>query len=113
MDIKYIIVIIDTFTRIGMLSCFWNRRLRQSPQQTPYGDISADLRRLSELITDFGSQFFNDLLTHFHQETVIKHDTTIPFSKEENGAVDRANKELTLTLTLTRSIDTYETYNST
>ena len=31
-----------------------------------------------ELINDFGSQFVNDLLTHFHQDTGIKHHTTIP-----------------------------------
>ena len=47
-----------------------------------------------ELVTDFGSQFVNDLLTHFHQETGIKHHTTIPYSKEENGIVERANKEV-------------------
>jgi len=41
-----------------------------------------------ELVTDFGSQFVDDLLTD------IKHHTTIPFAKEENGTVERANKEV-------------------
>ena len=50
-----------------------------------------------ELVTDFGSQFVNDLLTHFHQETGIKHHTTTPYSKEENGIVERANKGSTVT----------------
>ena len=44
-----------------------------------------------ELITDFGSQFVNDMLTQFYKEMVIKHNTTIPFSKD-NGIVERANK---------------------
>ena len=47
-----------------------------------------------ELVTDFGSQFVNDLLTHFHQEKGIKHHTTIPYSTEENGIVESANKEV-------------------
>ena len=47
----------------------------------------------SELVTDFGSQFVNDLLVHFHQETGINYHATIPYCKEENGIVVRANKE--------------------
>ena len=47
-----------------------------------------------ELVTDFGSQFVNDLLIHLHNETVIKPHTTIPYSKEENGIVEQANKEV-------------------
>ena len=69
MGIKYIIDIIDTFTRYVMLFPL-------------------------ELLTDFGSQFANDLLTHFYQETGIKHHTTIPYFEEENGIVERKNKEI-------------------
>ena len=47
-----------------------------------------------ELVSGFGSQFVNGLLTHFHQDTGFKHHATIPFFKEENGIVERANKEV-------------------
>ena len=47
-----------------------------------------------EFITDFGSQFVNDLLSHFHHEMGIAHHATIPYSKEENGIVERATKEV-------------------
>ena len=72
MGIKYIIVpsLAHTFTR--------------------YVVFTAPL----ELVTDFGSQFVIDLLSHFHQETGIKHHTTIPYSKEENGIVERVDKEV-------------------
>ena len=34
------------------------------------------------------------MLTHFDDITGIKHHMTIPYSKEENGIVERANKEV-------------------
>jgi len=36
----------------------------------------------------------NQMLTHFFEITGIKHHMTIPYSKEENGIVERANKEV-------------------
>ena len=36
----------------------------------------------------------NQLLTHFNAESGIKHHTAIPYSKEENGIVERPNKEV-------------------
>ena len=90
MGFKYIIVIIDTFSPYVELF----------PKQdvTAIADVDALWRHTCrftaplELVTDFGSQFVNDLLTHFHQETVIKNHTTIPYSKEENGIVGRPIK---------------------
>ena len=92
MGFKYIIVIIDTFTRyvelfpkqevsaIAAADALWRHTCR----------FTAPL----EIVTDFGSQFMTQLLTHFYAETGIKHHTTIPYSKEENGIVERANKEV-------------------
>ena len=65
MGIKYIIVIVDTFTRyvellpkqevtaIAAAVSLWRHTCR----------FTAPL----ELVADFGSQFVNDILTHFHQ----------------------------------------------
>ena len=36
----------------------------------------------------------DQLLTHFNAESGIKYHTTIPYSKEENGIVEWANKEV-------------------
>ena len=92
MGIKYIIVIIDTFT--------WYVELFLKQEVTAIAAADALWRHKCrfmtplELVTDFGSQIVNDLLTHFHQKTGIKHHTTIPHSKKENGIVERANKEV-------------------
>ena len=90
---KYILVIIDTFTRYVELF--------------PSKDVSADaatdaLWRHScrfgtplEIMTDYGTQFMNTDrpckdLRHYR----IRHHISIPYSKEENGIVERENKEV-------------------
>ena len=69
MGFKYIIVIIDTFTRyveifpeqevsaIAAADALWRHTCR----------FTAPL----EIVTDFGSQFMNQLLTHFNTESGI------------------------------------------
>ena len=47
-----------------------------------------------EIVTDFCSQFMNQLLTYFYAESGIRHHTMISYSKEEHGIVERANKEV-------------------
>ena len=90
MGIKYIIVIIDTFSRYVEL--FPKQEVTAMAAADALWRHTCRFTAPLELVTDFGSQFVNDLLTHFHQETGIKHHTTIPYSKEENGIVERAYK---------------------
>ena len=92
MGFKYIVVIIDTFTRY----------IELFPKQDVTAMAAADalfkhmcrFNTPREIVTDFGSQFVNHMLTHFFDMTGIKHHSTIPYSKEENGIVERANKEV-------------------
>ena len=84
--LRYIIVIIDTFTRyvelfpkhdvsaMAAADALWRHTCR----------FTAPL----QIVTDYGSQFVNQMLTHFYEITGIKHHMTIPYSKEENGIVD-------------------------
>ena len=92
MDIKYIVVIIDTFSRYVEL--FPKQEVAAMAAANALWRHTCRFTAPLELVTDFGSQFVYDLFTHFHQETGIKHHTTIPYSKEENGIVERANKEV-------------------
>ena len=92
MGFKYIIAIIDTFTRYVELY----------PKQKVTAIAAADalwphtcrFTAPLEIVTDFGLQFMNQLLTHFNAESGIKHHTTIPKAKEEIGIVERANKDV-------------------
>jgi transposase InsO family protein len=49
---------------------------------------------LLEIVTDQGSQFMNQTLQSFATLTRVRHHGTMPYSKEENGIVERANKEV-------------------
>ena len=89
MGIKYIIVIIDTFSRYVEL--FPKQEVTAMAAADALWRHTCRFTAPLELFTDFGSQFVNDLLTNF---PLIKHHTTLPYSKEENGIVERANQEV-------------------
>ena len=83
MGFKYIIVIIDTFTRYVKL--FTKQEVMAIAADDALWRHTCRFTAPLEIVTDFGSQFMNQLLTHFNAESGIKHHTTIPYSKEENG----------------------------
>jgi len=84
LGIKYIIAII--FLSQGTPS-FRSRKLRQLPQRTPYGDIRADLRCLYSQSPTLAHSFS---MTYVHILLRDGYQT----SKEENGTVEKANKEV-------------------
>ena len=45
-------------------------------------------------MTDYRTQFMNKTLEGFTTFSGIRHLSSIPYSKEENGIVERANKEV-------------------
>ena len=45
-------------------------------------------------MTDYGTQFMNKTLEGFATMSGIRHHSRIPYSKEKNGIVERANKEV-------------------
>lgn len=89
---EYILVVIDCFTRFVELY--------------PIPDVSAisAARALLQHVgrygvaakyrTDNGPQFANELLSELHNLLRTEHEFTVPYSKEENAIVERANKEV-------------------
>ncbi len=47
-----------------------------------------------EILTDFGTQFENELWAHLTTMTGVQKLASMPYSKEENSIVERANKEV-------------------
>ena len=45
-------------------------------------------------MTDYGTQFMNKTFDGFSTLSGIRHHSSIPYSNEENGIVERANKEV-------------------
>ena len=48
----------------------------------------------SQILTDNGTQFVNELVTELLKIIGVQHLTILPYSKEEVGIVERANREV-------------------
>ena len=91
-DYKYIIVIIDAFTRF----------IKIYPMKTVNAEESAECFMShmgtfgvpDEILTDNGSQYVNKHLFDLFNLLRTEHITITPYSSEENGIVERANKEV-------------------
>jgi hypothetical protein len=89
---KYIIAIIDTFSRF----------LELYPVVDTTSGVAADALfqhagrygTPSVLISDGGSQYVNAIIKDFALLSGIHHHITLAYSKQENGIVERCNKEI-------------------
>jgi transposase InsO family protein len=92
MGFKYIIVLIDTFSRY--IELFPSTAVTADEAAAALWKHSARFGAPHEIVTDMGSQFINNTLDKFAEIANFNHLKTIPYSKEENGIVERANKEV-------------------
>ena len=89
---EYILVIIDTHSR-------WIE-LFQCPDATAESASHALLAHFGrygcpqQIRSDQGSHFVNATIQHFLRFVKVPHQLTLAYSKEENGIVERANKEI-------------------
>ena len=64
--------------------------LQWKPLYENYGRFGAP----EELKSDNGSEYVNELIELFNERVGVKHNLTIPYSHEENGIVENANREI-------------------
>ena len=89
---KYILVIIDAFSRFVML--------RAIPDTTAKKAIDGLIEWIglfgipSEVVSDNGTQFANELVDNLLEILATENTKIQAYSKEENGIVERANKEV-------------------
>jgi hypothetical protein len=89
----YVIVIIDTFTRFV--------ELYKMPDATAISAARALLQHIGrygtpqEILTDNGPQYYNNIIEHLSHLMGVTHLFTVPYSHQENGIVERSNKEVT------------------
>ena len=91
-EYKYIVVIIDTFTRF----------VKTYPMKTVTAEecVECLLSHMgtfgvpNEILTDNGSQYVNKHLFDLFNLLRTQHITITPYSSEQNGIVERANKEV-------------------
>jgi len=89
---EFVVVIRDTFTRfVGLYA---------SPSTESKYAARAILQYVgllgcpSQILSDNGSQYVNDLITELVRLMDSEHVLTLRYSKEENAIVERANKEV-------------------
>ena len=87
MGFSHIIVIIDTFSRC--IELFHTTDVTATSAASALWQHSCRFRTPNEIMTDKGSQFMNDTLIKFANLADITHLSSIPYSKEENGIVER------------------------
>nr|GEU76694.1 retrovirus-related Pol polyprotein from transposon TNT 1-94 [Tanacetum cinerariifolium] len=92
---KYILVIVDDYTRFG-----WVRFLRtkdETPEVikkfivTTQCALNASVRYVR---TDNEMEFINKTLTEFFESVGITRNTSVPWSLQQNGVVERRNRTL-------------------
>ena len=89
---KYIIAIIDEFSRF--LEIF------AAPDPSAVSAADALFQHTGRygipttLVSDGGSQFVNSIISQFLELIGTDHNITLAYSKQENGIVERSNKEI-------------------
>ena len=89
---RYLAVIIDTFSRWVEIYRIKNNDALSTAEALyeNYGRFGAP----EELKSDNGSEYVNELIELFNERVGVKHNLTIPYSHEENGIVENANREI-------------------
>ena len=90
---EYIIVIIDTFTRFVEL--FRRKDATAISAATAVIEHFGRYGLPIEILTDQGPQYHNAVLEHLTHKLGVQHIITTPYSHQENGLVERVNKEVT------------------
>ena len=87
----YILNIIDSFSKwIELFACDNYTALEAAHCLLQhFGRYGAP----SQILSDNGSQFVNDVIKEFLQLVGTEHKLTVAYSKEENAMVERSNKE--------------------
>jgi hypothetical protein len=91
-DGGYILVIIDCFTRWVELYACAAATAKEAARclLQHFGRYGCP----SEILSDNGSHFVNELIAEFLELVGVHHQFTVAYSKEENAIVERANKEV-------------------
>ena len=89
---QYILVVIDCFTRFVEL--FATKSTDAKTAAHCIFSMTGRTGTPSQILSDNGTQFRNEVLRELSNLLGIEQWHTLAYSKEENGIVERANKEV-------------------
>jgi transposase InsO family protein len=89
---KFVLVVIDAFSRFTVVYPIKRATAKEAARALMhhFGTFGQPMH----IMTDSGSQFVNETIAAIAQMWSIGQIITTPYSKEENGIVERANKEV-------------------
>jgi transposase InsO family protein len=88
----YVIVFIDCFSRYVEL--YPVKTLEAKEAARCLIDFVGRHGEPCQIVSDNGTQFLNETLKAVYDLTLIAYENTVAYSKEENGIVERANREV-------------------
>jgi transposase InsO family protein len=89
---EYILVVIDCFSRfVELYPCISTSAAETAEKLLEY---TGRYGQPSQILYDKGTQFVNGMVTELCKKLQVDTITSTPYSKEENGIVERANKEV-------------------
>ena len=91
-EYKYIVVIIDAFSRFCRL--YATKDTTAESALDSLKDWICTFGCPSTIVSDNGTQFANQLIRAFLENSNVQHSLIHAYSKEENSLVERANKEV-------------------
>ena len=89
---EYILVIIDCFS--WYINIYPTKTVSAIEATDKLLDHTSIFRTPNEIQSDRGSQFVNELITELFRLIGTNHQLSVAYSKEENGIVERSNKEV-------------------
>ncbi len=89
---KYVLCVMDSFTR--WVELYPLKTLEASEAADCFIDFFGRYGVATELLSDRGSQFVNGIIDSILNAVGTQHVLSLAYSKEENGRVERANREI-------------------
>jgi hypothetical protein len=88
----HVLVIRDSFTRFTLLYPIPDTSAKHAVKclMHMFGLFGCP----AQILSDNGPQFVNEIIAEFTKQVQVEHLRTMAYSKEENGLVERANKEV-------------------
>nr|GEY62723.1 integrase, catalytic region, zinc finger, CCHC-type, peptidase aspartic, catalytic [Tanacetum cinerariifolium] len=92
---KYILVIVDDYSRFTWVKCL------RSKDEAP--DFIIEFLKMIQvrlkvpvcrIRTDNGTEFVNQTLREYYEQVVMSHETSVAYSSQQNGVVERRNRML-------------------
>jgi transposase InsO family protein len=91
-DNKFIVVLIDAFSRY--ITLYPTKDVSAASAAQAFYLHTCRFGFPTSITTDNGTQYMNSLFEQLSKQLGFTHTRSIPYSKEENGIAERANKEV-------------------